>query len=149
MKRHAVMLSVILSALALPAMAQVPWVMVARRAIGRVEQLSQPAQPGQPGYDVATVMLDAPAGRVYDAALKLARQNQSIRITRADATQRRIDIAEGDRTASLSVSMLSDNLSQLVLASAAGHGEPSPTARRLERVMQVCRQMGKTCTPAG
>ena len=39
--------------------------MLARRAIGRVEQMSQAQKGEQPGFDVATVILNADAAKVY------------------------------------------------------------------------------------
>ncbi len=130
-----------------PANAQ--WVFVAKRVLGRVEQMTQQPQGGKPGYTVATVMLDAPAARVYATAIGLIRKNQAVQITSEDATRRRIDIAEGDRTASLSVIMLSDRISQLMIAGTAGPGEDSPTPRIVAAVLRVCAEMRKQCSVGG
>jgi len=47
-----------------PADAQ--WVFVARKALGRIEQMREGQQSnGRPGYDFATVLLDAPADKVW------------------------------------------------------------------------------------
>lgn len=130
-----------------PARAQ--WVFVARKVLGRVEQLAQQPQNGRPGYDVATVMLDAPAARVYATAMKLIRQNQAVRITAEDAARRRIDMIQGDRTATLSVTTLSDKISQLMIVGTNGPGEDSTTSRVLAGVLRVCREMHKQCSVGG
>jgi hypothetical protein len=130
-----------------PANAQ--WVFVARKVLGRVEQLSQSSKEGKPGYDFASVVLDAPAARVYATAVDLIRKNRNVRITFEDAARRRIDVAEGDRTASLSVTLLSDKISQLMIAGTAGPGEDSTSSRVLAAVLRVCREMRKQCSVGG
>ncbi len=51
-----------------PANAQ--WVFVARKALGRIEQMREGGQNNsQPAYDFATVILDAPADKFYAPAL--------------------------------------------------------------------------------
>ena len=45
--------------------AQAQWALVAKRAIGRVEQMSQQSKDASgPSYDSAAVMLEAPADKV-------------------------------------------------------------------------------------
>jgi hypothetical protein len=131
------------------ATADAQWVFVARKVIGRVEQLTQQPKDGRPGYDFASVVLDAPASRVYATAISTIRKNQTMQITSQDAGRRRIDIANGDRTASLSVTMLSDNVSQLTIAGSAGPGEDSTTSRVVAAVLRVCQEMHKRCSAAG
>ncbi len=56
--------------------AEAQWALVAKRAIGRVEQMSQQSpQSGGPSYDSAAVMLEAPADKVYAAVLTGVRNN--------------------------------------------------------------------------
>ena len=51
-----------LAALCASSIAEAQWVLVARRAIGRVEQMSQQSpQPNGASYDSAAVMIEAPA----------------------------------------------------------------------------------------
>jgi hypothetical protein len=77
-------------AMALPPVeaAQAQWVLLARRALGRIEQLRHES-PGdqssaaQSAVEVATVMLDAPAARVYAKALEVARGNNALQVRRA------------------------------------------------------------------
>ena len=72
-----------------------------------------------------------------------------MRITGEDAARRRIDLAEGDRTATLSVTMLSDKISQLMIAGTNGPGEDSTTSRVLAGVLRICAEMRKQRTVGG
>jgi hypothetical protein len=62
-----------------------------------------------------------------------------------DAGARRLQIAAGDRTATLNVVPLNDDASQLMIAGQAGPGEGSTTSMVVEAVLRVCRQMNKHC----
>jgi hypothetical protein len=66
-----------------------------------------------------------------------------------DPAQRRLQVAEGDRTATLNVVALNDEVSQLMVAGHAGPGEDSTTSRVIQAVMRVCREMGKHCQVGG
>jgi hypothetical protein len=131
-----------------PANAQ--WVFVARKALGRIEHMRESQQGGgRTGYDFATVLLDAPADKVFATALNLARKNTAVRILMQDPGQRRIQIAEGDRTATLNVVPFSDDVSQLLIAGHAAPGEDSTSSRIVQAVLRVCKEMGKHCQVGG
>jgi hypothetical protein len=130
--------------------AEAQWVMVARRALGRIEHMREGAGgSGQPGYDFATVLLDAPADRVFATALEMARKNRTVQVTMQDPVQRRFQVAQGDRTATFNVVPFGDDVSQLLIAGHAGPGEDATTPRVVEAVLRVCREMGKHCQVGG
>ena len=137
----------VLVGLMLPfAPAQAQWVFVARKALGRIHQMTEGSQPnGRAGYDFATVLLDAHADKIFSTALELARKNPSVRILMQDPGQRRIQIAEGDRTATLNVVPFNDDVSQLMIAGHAGPGEGSTASLVVQAVLRVCKEMGKHC----
>ena len=158
MKSKATRLSVLLAALVgftatvLPvAPAEAQWVFVARKALGRIQHMAEAQQQGgRPGYDFATVLLDAPADKVFATALELARKNPSVRVVMQDPGQRRFQIAEGDRTATLNVVPFSDDVSQLLIAGhAASPAEGSTASRVVQAVLRVCKEMGKHCEVGG
>jgi hypothetical protein len=131
-----------------PADAQ--WVFLARRAVGRIHHMAEGNQPGgRPGYDFATVILDAPADKVFVTALDMARKNTAVRILMQDPSQRRLQIAEGDRTATLNVVPFSDDVSQLLIAGQAGPGEDPTASRVVQAVLRVCKEMNKECQVGG
>ena len=158
MNPKALRLSVVLAVLggllaaALPfGSANAQWVFVARKALGRIQQMTEGGQPGsgRPGYDFATVILDAPADKVFATVLEVARKNTAVRVVMQDPGQRRLQIAEGDRTATFNVVSFSDDVSQLLIAGHAGSGE-SPTASRVvQTVLRVCKEMNKHCEVGG
>jgi hypothetical protein len=127
-----------------PADAQ--WVFLARRAVGRIHHMAEGSQPGgRPGYDFATVILDAPADKVFATALDMARKNTAVRVVMQDPGQRRLQITEGDRTATLNVVPFSDDVSQLLIAGQAGPNEDSTASRVVQAVLRVCKEMNKEC----
>ncbi len=131
-----------------PAHAQ--WVFVARKALGRIEQMREGHQDGgRSGYDFATVLLDAPADKVYATALGLARKNTAVRVVMQDAGQRRFQVAEGDRTATFNVVPFNEEVSQIMIAGHAGPGEDSTTSRIVQAILRVCKEMGKHCQVGG
>ena len=136
----------VLASLALPfAPAEAQWVFVARKALGRIHQMTEGGQDGRAGYDFATVILDAHADKIFSTALELARKNPSVRILMQDPGARRIQIAEGDRTATLNVVPFNDDVAQLMIAGHAGAGESSTTSLVVQAVLRVCKEMGKHC----
>jgi hypothetical protein len=130
-----------------PADAQ--WVFLARRAVGRIHHMAEGSQPGRPGYDFATVILEAPADKVFATALELARKNTAVRVVMQDPGQRRFQITEGDRMATLNVVPFSDDVSQLLIAGHAGPGEDSTASRVVQAVLRVCKEMNKECQVGG
>lgn len=130
--------------------AQAQWVFVARKALGRIEHMREGQQGGgQPVYDFATVLLDAPADRVFTVALDMARKNRTVHVIMQDPAQRRFQVAQGDRTATFNVVPFGDDVSQLLIAGHAGPGEDATTPRVIEAVLRVCREMGKHCQVGG
>ena len=115
-------------------------------AVGRVHQLTQGPGGGKPGLDVASVVLDAPAAKVYETMAGFAHKNSAVRIVKEEPAKRVIVISEGDRTAHLSVIKLGDDLSQLMVVGKAAAGEDSTSSRVVSRVMQVCKEMQKQCS---
>jgi hypothetical protein len=125
--------------------AQTPWVLVGRAAAHRIHHMRESHQGNNPGYDFAAVILEAPADKVFAVALDHARKNTSIRLTMIDQTGRRLQVAEGARTATLNVVPLSDDVSELYIAGSAAPGEDSSSSRVVQAVMRVCAEMNKSC----
>jgi len=157
MKSKATRLSVVLSVLVGLAATMLPftpaeaqWVFVARKALGRIQHMREESQEaGRPGYDFATVILDAPADKVFATALEMARKNTAVRVLMQDPGQRRLQVAEGDRTATLNVVPFNEDVSQLLIAGQAGPGEDSTASRVVQAVLRVCKEMNKRCELGG
>lgn len=127
------------------ASAQMPWAMVARRALGRIDQTLKPQTPTAPGYDIATVLVEAPADRVYARMAEYVRANPGVQVT-GDPAQRRLDVQQGALRGSFSVSALGEHLSQIMVAEALAPGQPSDTSRVVARILAVCQALRQSCT---
>jgi len=121
------------------------WVMAARAAKNRVQQMTQKSASG--GYDVAIVVLEAAPTAVYDKTLKSLQAHTDIKITKSDAKAGRIEIEKGHQVAGFQINALSEKLTQLIIASNANDSaEPSPTSMVVEAVLRVCKEVNVACT---
>jgi hypothetical protein len=144
MKRSLLVLAA--AAFLLPmASADAQWVFVARKAAQRIHHMTEGGVGGQPGYDFASVVLEAPADRVFAVALDRAQKNREIRILMSDPVARRLQVAQGDRTATLNVVELNDGVSQLLIAGRSQPNEQAASSQIVAAVMRICAEMGKTC----
>lgn len=121
------------------------WVMAGRAAANRIRRMTQ--RSGSGGYDVATVLLEAPAERVYAGAVKALEARPDITITRQDSKQGRLELRKGDLVAGLEISPVSEKVTQLLVASSVGDGaQPSATPLVVEGVLRVCEEMKVECS---
>ena len=146
-RRISVLSGVVL--LALSSVAEAQWVMLARRAVGRVEQMSQQSpQPGGANDDSAAVMLDAPTDKVYAAVVRGLHNAQGITITREDPTAQLVQFTNGQQIAGIKVSSLGDNLTHMLISSAHTGNQPNAAALVLNAVLRVCKDMNVECSQA-
>jgi hypothetical protein len=124
--------------------ASAQWVMVARAVSGRVQQMSHKPANGA-GYDVATVVLEAKADKVYATALSSLKSHPGITVTKNNDQQRKIDFTNGQQDASLQATPLGEKLTQLVIASNLTATEPSATSLVVQGVMKVCGELKVEC----
>ena len=126
--------------------ANAQWVFVARKALGKIEQLRQPETKGSPRYDVATVVIEGKADKVYETATRAIQAKDNLRITRQDPTRRTIDFTDGNRSAGLMISQVNDTVVHLLIASVILPDQPSETSLVLAGVIRVCQASGANCT---
>lgn len=139
----------------LPLSAEAQWVLVARHVVGRVQQVTQ-QQDGSAGQaaphqvtQVATVVLDAPASRVYQVATNATNRNKEVTVVSNDPATMTINLKEGGQSATLNVTALNKNLSQLMIVGTAPAGENPQTTRIVNAVMRLCGDLGKNCQMGG
>ena len=139
-----------LSALLASSLAEAQWVLLARRAVGRVEQMSQQSQQSDgASYDSAAVLIDASADKVYAAVLRgLANNTQGVKITSENAQTRLVEFTNGQQIAGIKVSALGDDLTQLLISSAHQGNQPDAGALVLNSVLRVCAEMKVECSRA-
>ena len=128
-------------------LAEAQWVFVAKKALGVVNRLTSQGHEKQgQGFDVATVLLEANADKVYSTAVDLLKRNPNITINYREDAGRQIEFTDGKILAGLKVSRFEDNLSQLLISSTITPSQPSGTSFVVDRVFQVCEKMGVHCT---
>ncbi len=139
----------------LSGIANAQWVFVGRKALGKVKQMTGGADTyqrsleagtqdvPQQGYDAATVLLEAPAGKVYSTAIVIMSAKTDIRIRKRDDSTYSIEFTQGNTAAGMQITSLSENLSQLLVVSAlAGKADSSMVVKA---VMRICKEMGIHC----
>ncbi len=126
---------------------QAQWVMVARAVAGRVQQMSDRSKDGS-GFDVATVVLEANADKVYQTAIKNLSARTDLKITKQDEKKRTVQFTNGQQVASLQATPLGDKITQLVIASNLMPA-PGTNSMVVDGVLKVCKEMNVECTLEG
>ena len=134
-------------------LAAAQWVFLARHAVGRIEQKQQSSQQAAGGagasYDVAAVIVEVPAAKVFDTVKSMLAKNTQVQVTQTDEARRSVQFSDGHQIGGIQVNVLADNLAQLMV-STAHPGMPASTATTLvERILNVCRELGVSCQRAG
>jgi hypothetical protein len=124
--------------------AQAQWVMVARTVSGQVQHMSQKKANGT-GYDVASVVLEAKADKVYTTALEALKGHPEIAVLKSDPKKHKIEFTNGRQDASLQATSLGPNATQLLIASTVSPQQASATSMVVQGVMKVCKQMNVDC----
>ena len=139
--------------LATSGLAAAQWVFLARQAIGRVEQMQQSSQQAAGGvgasYDVATVIVDVPAVKVFDAVKSTLAKNTEVRVTKTDDARRSVEFTDGRQIGGIQVNVMGDNLAQLMVSTAHPGIPASTTSTIVERILSVCKELGVSCQRAG
>jgi len=141
------LVGIALGALCVSSLAEAQWILLGKRVIGRVEQMSQ-TQPNGPSYDSAVVMLDAPADKVYAAVVRGVSKAQGITITKDDPAQRLVQFTNGEQIAGIKVSALGDKLSHLLVSSAHSGSQPNAAVLVSDSILRVCTEMKVVCSRA-
>lgn len=132
--------------LVLSGIADAQMVFLGRKALGKVRQLTGEMKGSQqPGYDVATVLLEARAEKVYSTAINVMAANKNWTITQRNDQSRSLEFSDGMRTAGVQVSSLDEHLTQLLIVSAVTSPKTNTTSFVLNGVLRVCKEMGVHC----
>lgn len=135
--------------LALAGAAQAQALFVARKAIGRIEHMTQSSPPSAAStgasYDVATVIVDVAPDKVFDTAKRLLGESRELHVTRTDEAKHMIEFTDGTQIGGIQVNGLGDALTQLLI-STAHPGVPSATTSTIvTRILTICRQLNVVC----
>jgi hypothetical protein len=142
-RKTSLMLAMLLTTVAVEAQ----WVAVARAVSGRIQQMQQKGANGQGGYDVATVVVEAPAQKVYETAIqRLQAHSTEVKIIKQDAKKREVTFSNGMQNAGLQANPLGEKLTQLVVASTLDAAQPSATSLVVKSIQNVCAELKVECT---
>ena len=142
---HSLVIGSVLLALAGVADAQA--LFLARRAIGRIEQMSQSSPGTGASYDTASVIVEVAPDKVFDTIKRLLAQNTEVRVTRSDDARHSIEFTDGTQIGGIQVNALNDNLSQLMVSTAHPGITTSTTSTIVTRILNVCRELNVVCQP--
>lgn len=132
--------------LLLSGIADAQMVFLGRKALGMVRQLTGEMKGSQqPGYDVATVLLEARAEKVYRTAINVLEAKKDWTITQRNDKSRSLEFSDGKRTAGVQVSSLDEHLTQLLIVSAVTSPNTDTSSFVLNGVLRVCQEMGVHC----
>ena len=123
------------------------WIFAAKHIEGRINQLTQDDQNGKPTVQMATVVLNAPASKVYATAINLANQNQAITIVSQDASNFKLQVSEDNKSVTLKVVPLSEQSSEIMISAIVpADGGASGTSAASASILKICTQMNKKCS---
>jgi hypothetical protein len=129
--------------------ADAQWVYLGRKALGKVQQFtSERNDSRQPGFEVATVLIEARADKVYGKAIALLQENRNLEITKQDEKARSVEFNNGKLRAGIQANVLDENLCQLVVVSNGPSGQGDGTSIVLNSVLRICKEMGVSCQAA-
>ena len=143
--RHRYPIIVAIALIACADVAHAQGIMLARRVIGHIEQMSQTSPNGATTYDTASVIVDVPADRVYAAVKTQVSTAQGITVTREDPAAHRIEFTNGKQIAGIQAITLGDNVTQLMVSSAHSNAPATPTSMIVQHIVAACKAMNVEC----
>jgi len=125
--------------------AEAQWVLVARRAIGRVEQMSQSTPGSSATLDTSAVIIDAPADKVYATFVRKIRAVPDVTVAKEDEAAQTMQFANGVNTASIKVNVLGDGLAHVMVSATNNGPPPAPMTTIVDRILAVCQELNVEC----
>lgn len=123
-------------------------IFAARHVIGRINQISQEDSNNSTVSQFATVIIDAPANKVYATAVNVASQNTAVTIVSQDSQNMKMNVTEGGNKASVSVVPLGNSSSEIMIsATVAAQNQNPGTTAAVNSIMKICNQLNKVCKP--
>lgn len=126
--------------------AEAQWLLLGRKAVGVVRQMTAEPDKGQgAGYDSATVLLDAPAEKVYRKAIEVLTASPEYRLTRQGDNALTLEFTDGRMVTGLQVNPLEERLSQLLIVSSATPAQRAGSSLVVNGALRICKEMGIHC----
>jgi hypothetical protein len=137
------LIAVLVCLMTVPMHAQ--WVLAARAAKNHIDRMTQQSANG--GYDVATVVLDADAGKVYDKTIELLKTHPDVTITTNEKPDGTIEVQKGQEVLGFQIYSLGNKVTEMIVASGVSSSrQNNPTPMVVESIMRVCKEFNVECT---
>lgn len=120
---------------------------LARKVVGRIEQMSQSAPSGGVSYDTAAVIVEVASDKVFATIKRLLAQNSEVRLTRSDDARRSVEFTDGTQIGGIQVNPLDEHLSQLLVSTTHPGNAMASTSTIVTRILAVCRELNVACQP--
>lgn len=152
-----VLLIATLAAVTISTAVDAQWVMLARRAVGRVQSMSQTSPDGATTFDTAAVIVDVPVDKVYATvkrSLENATTTQGITLNREDDAAHVVQFSRGAQSATIQVATLGDKLTHIMVSSVqpvakgTDAAATSATPAIVSRILVVCKDLNVHCSSA-
>lgn len=141
-----VVVPIFLASLLCPLPAGAQWVFVARKAVGKIQTMTQKEKTDAPGYSVATVILSGNAEKVFARAVETAQKSERVRLTSQDPPTRTLEFRTAtNAVAGLRVSQVDSKKVQILIASTASPGGSDATSAVVEATLRICKELGANC----
>jgi hypothetical protein len=128
----------------LSSVADAQWVLLGRKAIGVVSRLTTKTQDGVDS-DVASVLIEARAEKVYDAAVKILKEKQNLKITYNDDKARSVEFTDGKIIVGMKAIPMAETVTHLLISSSGPSQGSTKASVVLEAVFRVCKETGVKC----
>ncbi len=145
LRRAAVLTALLGAALAAASPASAQWVTIGRKALGKIQTMTQKESTGTPGYSVATVVLPGSVDKVYAKALKTAQESPRVKLTHQDPKQATLEVADGKQVVGLRIARVDGKLVQVLIASTVAPGAEDPVPAAVAATLRVCKEVGVAC----
>eukprot|EP01037_Dinobryon_pediforme_P013514 gene13514-13633_t len=106
--------------------AQAQWVFVAKKVLGRVNQMTSEPDGANPGFAMASVIVGADAKRVFQVVSSQLRANPALRVLNESSNTGKVNFARGGQSAGISVVALNPATAQMTIAASIAPNQASP-----------------------
>jgi hypothetical protein len=125
--------------------AQAQWVFVAKKVLGRVNQMTTEPEGTNPGFAMASVIVGADAKRVFQVVSTQLHANPALRVLNESSNTGKVNFARGGQSAGISVVALNPTTAQMTIAASIAPNQTSPMPELIAAVQRVCAALKKAC----
>jgi hypothetical protein len=123
-----------------PSVAPGQAVFLARKALGLISSIADQTH----GHQMASVLLEADADKVFTAAESIIRKKPENEILSTNEGDRSISFKHGGLAITIKVARLQDDLTQVLVVS-SGRNTPQDTDYVVNGILRICKEAGAHC----